>query len=251
MKDIFKAAIIWSVQQIFAVLARDITELAAIGPFIVIAPHPDDETLGCGSFVARARTLGQCVHLLIVTDGGASPTGMHVSKADLVKLRRDETKNAAEVLGVDSANIIFLEVPDGEATAHMAPIAAALRELIELVSPKIIFSSYGIDRHRDHRAVANALEDLYRNGNITCRVLEYPIWFWLNGGIALLFDPKRLRFLRRVQSRAFVKTKRRALQAHSSQFPHLMGRDFLQSFFRPASFAAQYLGRCEIFIEKA
>src|ERR1700722_2577564 len=90
LKDGIRASAIWGLQNIFFLLARDATSLAAAGPFLVIAPHPDDESLGCGSFIARARRLGQRVRIIVVTDGRGAVVASQMTPDDLAVLRRNE-----------------------------------------------------------------------------------------------------------------------------------------------------------------
>jgi len=250
VKDAVRAAIIFIVQNIFFALARDTTSLLAEGPFLVIAPHPDDETLGCGCFIVRARALRQKVCIVIVTDGRTWPVSSSMTPDDVANMRRGETERAAAVLGVDVKDVVFLNLPEMEVEAHAGAIEESLRQHIEHIHPRLILSPYGIDQHPDHRAVARAVDQLCKKGVITCPVFEYPIWFWLRAGLGHLMNPAHLRCLRRISARGYSGIKKTAMQAHRSQCPHLVGEDYSQSFFQPFSFAVQYLSRYEFFFEK-
>ncbi len=246
IKDIVKAAAIFVGQNCFFLMARDETTLAAKGPFLVIAPHPDDETLGCGAFIARARASGQRVRIVIVLDDATESSQLAGSIADL---RRQEALAAIAALGAPADDVVFLKQPDRAAYAHIDAIELGLREQIELIRPALVLSPYGVDRHPDHRSVAEALDRLYRKRVIACPVYEYPIWFWLRYGFDHLLRIERIRQLRRINALAHVRTKNTAMKAHHSQYPRLFG-GLSENLFQPFSFWIQFFARYEIFFEK-
>ena len=108
----------------FGRAAKDGTERAArlSGPrLLVIAPHPDDETLGAGGAIAQARKDGWHVTVVVVTNGDGfveslrEPGGPHPTGAALEQLgtrRAKESRRGADALGVPSADVIFLGYPD-------------------------------------------------------------------------------------------------------------------------------------------
>lgn len=92
---------------------KSVAELA-IAPIIVVAPHPDDETLGCGGAIALLRHLNCPVSLLVVSDGTKShPNSLKYPAPVLQALRASETVEAMGILGVEEGNIFFLNLPDG------------------------------------------------------------------------------------------------------------------------------------------
>jgi LmbE family N-acetylglucosaminyl deacetylase len=246
IKDIAKAAIIWAGQNCMFTLARDETQAALRGPFLVIAPHPDDETLGCGAFIARARASGQTVRIVIVLDDDRDAT--HRS-GFIAELRRQEALKASATLGVAPDNVVFLKQPDGAAQTHIDAIEKGLGEQVRLTCPTLVLSPYGEDKHSDHRAVAEAVNRLHRKGLIACPVYEYPIWFWLRNGLDHLLRMDRIRCLRRIHARAYVPTKTTAMKAHRSQYPKLLG-GLSEGLFQPFSFRIQFFARYEVFFEK-
>jgi len=90
---------------------------------LVVAPHPDDETLGAGGLMQRVRSLGGRVHVVYLTDGDGYPEGVrnedHVESPTAVdyrgygRHRRREARNALLALGLDKASYTFLGFPDG------------------------------------------------------------------------------------------------------------------------------------------
>ena len=103
-----------------ASLVYDAVKLAASKPIrvsrtpaIVFAPHHDDETFGCGGLIALKRQLGVRVKLVFLTDGARSHDRVRTVEPDLLReIRKEEALKAAAALGVDSGDVIFLDIPD-------------------------------------------------------------------------------------------------------------------------------------------
>lgn len=82
---------------------------------LVVAPHPDDETLGCGGAIALLRSLGCAVRVLVISDGTMShPRSRKYPVNALRSLREAETQAATDVLGVAASEVMFLRLKDGE-----------------------------------------------------------------------------------------------------------------------------------------
>lgn len=224
-----------------AFLATDITPPQSGGPLLVIAPHPDDETLGCAATILRAREAGRRTVVIIVSDGSQSFQSALISPEQLIALRVDEATAAAGVLGVGRQDVIFLAFPDGRLQENRAQIAAALQIHVAALYPVEIYAPYGIDQNPDHRAVAASVDDLVKAAVIVCPVYEYPIWFWPRLALAHLAMPGQLARLRRVPSADWLAKKRAAMQEYRSQCENITGEadigfldpDFLENFFKP------------------
>jgi N-acetylglucosamine malate deacetylase 1 len=245
IKDLSRATAIFILQNCLFLISRKKTKTASNGPFLVIAPHPDDETLGCGAFIARARAAGQTVRIVIVLEDERQSANASCSVAEV---RRQEAIKAVAALG-GADDVVFLNHPDGNAATHIDSITRDLRNQVELTRPNLVLSPYGIDKHPDHRAVAAAIEHLYQEGSIACPVYEYPIWFWLGYGLAHLLRPGPVRQLRCVDAKAYQQRKINAMKAHHSQFPSRFG-GLSDSLFQPYSFWIQFFARYELFFEK-
>jgi len=206
--------------------------------YLVIAPHPDDETLGCGATMARARHLGIPVHVAIVTDGSGHPPQV-ADKAGLAELRRNETLQACGVLGVPASHVVFLGFPDGRAMANIDAIAERLLALIRQVDPERIFAPSGIDNHADHRAVASALRSLVQRGQVRAAVYSYPIWFWFPRFMLQAFCCGEFLQLRQVSSGHYLDLKKQALDAYATQAgafdpeDAILTPEFLRRFCQP------------------
>jgi hypothetical protein len=91
---------------------------------VLVAAHPDDETLGLGATAAMLSRRGVTVQVVAVTDGEAAYPDGSCGRRELAKLRRDELAAAAEALGLPTP--IFLRIPDGEVQPHERRLSARL-----------------------------------------------------------------------------------------------------------------------------
>ena len=155
-------------------------ELAATA-FLVLAAHPDDETLGAGGLMARLHALGADVRVLLCTAGEAShPESPTVTPERLAEVRLREFDGAlGHLLGGPRRR--YLGLPDGRLAEHRAGIAAAIREAAaDTGKPAqriILVAPYRHDGHTDHDALGGvAAETAAAHGY---GLLEFPIWYWL------------------------------------------------------------------------
>ena len=226
-------------------VGTDATSSLGTGPYLVVAPHPDDETFGCGATIARLRAGGVDVRVVFVSGGGASPAPPGMTVPEIVAMRRAEAARALNALGVDAARIVHLDFEDGRLSAQQAEIAPALGRVLEAVSPARVLVTSARDRHPDHSAVARATRDALAAHPGPAELLEYPIWQRAAGLTAArdVLRPGSGRPRRRprlVAADGFLDSKRRAVAAYASQLPHLPAgfvEDFLvgyESFSPPA-----------------
>lgn len=116
------------------------------GPWLVFAPHADDESFGMGGSIALAAQAGIAVHLVVLTDGAQGGT-----QRDLVAIRKAETQKAAAVLGIRS--VIFLDQCDRE----LQPTPGLVTDILVLLrscQPRAVFFPGAFELHPDHRAAA-------------------------------------------------------------------------------------------------
>jgi LmbE family N-acetylglucosaminyl deacetylase len=156
----------------------DATDLLTSRPAMVVAPHPDDESLGCGLAVLGKRAQGLDVRIVFVSDGGASHPETVISRDELVARRRAEARAAAAVLDVSDGGITFLDFPDGAVTDHVEALTARLTDLIlEAGLPELLVPSV-LDHHPDHIACNRASLAAAARCPSPPIVYEYTIWFW-------------------------------------------------------------------------
>lgn len=200
---------------------------------VVIAPHPDDETLGCGGTVLRKRALGARVAIIVMTDGAASHSD-RMSARELADQRESEAREAASVLGIEASAVHFLRLPDTQLVGHEAATLPRVIELLEHYRPVQVYAPYHRDGLADHVATARIAHSAARATGAV-ELLGFPVWFWNHWPwlrpVAGMVDPPRERlrkslsgarallgeFRVHVDITAQMPTKAEALARHRSQ----------------------------------
>jgi LmbE family N-acetylglucosaminyl deacetylase len=120
---------------------------------LYVFPHPDDESFGPGPAIAKQRREGHAVHLLTLTEGGAT-TQRHrlgLSVEEMGDIRRKEMDCVADAL--DLSSLTVLDLPDG-GLKHLDPrdIERVIEERVEAVRPDVLvtYAVHGISGHPDH-----------------------------------------------------------------------------------------------------
>lgn len=144
--------------------------------FILLAAHPDDETLGAGGLLARLARDGVRCDVVVLTDGEAShPSSPTYSPQQLAELRRNEVASALQVLA-PAARLTFEGLPDGR-LRHNDVAAVLLRELGDGEDNRTLVAvPWRHDGHTDHDAVGGAAGEVCGERDIP--LLEYPVWLW-------------------------------------------------------------------------
>lgn len=142
---------------------------------VVLAAHPDDETLGAGGLVARCHAVGIPVTVVVVTDGGASHPLLG-DERDLPRERRSEAVEAVADLA-PSAALVFLGFDDGRVDEQRADISERVNAVLSGFSDRavLVAAPWWGDGHRDHRVLGEIALDL---GAPKVEVVGYPIWLW-------------------------------------------------------------------------
>lgn len=114
---------------------------------LVIAPHPDDEILGCGGTMARLADMARTVHVAIVTSG----TEPRFRAADVARVR-SEAQAAHARIGVTRTHWLDFPAAGLDSVPH-ATLNAAIGKLVDDVRPDTLFVPFIGDIHRDHQLV--------------------------------------------------------------------------------------------------
>jgi LmbE family N-acetylglucosaminyl deacetylase len=140
---------------------------------LIVAPHPDDETIGCAGLILRLRRRGVPVTVMVVTDGGASHRhSRRFPHARLVRERAQETRRAVGLLGISAAGLRLLALPDGGLDSLGRRQRARLtRAMAQQHRADLVAMPLPDDAHPDHRDTARAC--IRRAGQ---RRLGYGVW---------------------------------------------------------------------------
>jgi LmbE family N-acetylglucosaminyl deacetylase len=228
----------------------DVPSLVGTGPVLVLAPHPDDESLGCGGLIADCVSRGQIIRVMILTDGSAShPNSRSYPPDRLAALREAETRDALAALGVASEFVTFLRLPDGRAPIRGKGFKTVTMRIVEAVREwgiVTICTTWPGDPHHDHRAA-------YRLGEIAAqrtkaRLLCYPIWGWTLPSNAWV--PSIAQHGGRIDITPHLPAKQRAIACHRSQTTDLIADDPTAFRLSPA-FLANFTRSFEVFFDTA
>jgi LmbE family N-acetylglucosaminyl deacetylase len=195
---------------------------------LIVAPHPDDETLGCGGAIAMLRSLGKTVNVLVISDGTQSHPNSHQYPALALKnLREAETRCAMTTLGVKNSYITFLQLPDGAIPQVGSPSFEAAvfqcHSYLVAVRPNMIFVPWRLDPHPDHRATWQVVRAALAQAALGSRVIEYPIWDWDLTQRQL--SPQGATQAWRLNISTVVAVKQQAITAYRSQTTDLINDD--------------------------
>ena len=196
------------------------------GTCLILAPHADDESLGCGGLIAA------CVHarrppvVVILTDGVGSHPGSVAFPPDRLRaVRADEARKAVALLGLEAGRISFLNQPDTAAPSEGPGFDAARSALLRLIRAvpgcKTILAPWRHDPHCDHEAASILAETVAAEASV--RHVAYPVWGWTLAADALVAASPGDGY--RLDISAFLPAKRAAIRAHESQYSDLITDD--------------------------
>lgn len=139
---------------------------------LLIAPHSDDEILGCGGTLALLRQNGCHIKVVIITDGKAGdPLGY--SEENVVLHRQRESIAALSLLGIE--DVVFFNQPDSH-YQHTLQLAKQLTNLLNSYAAEWLLLPSVLDFHRDHVAISLSLLEIWQHNNGLERVFLYEIW---------------------------------------------------------------------------
>ncbi|MCP3137430.1 PIG-L deacetylase family protein [Pyxidicoccus xibeiensis] len=228
---------------------------------MVFAPHPDDETLGCGGAILQKRRAGAVVRIAFLTDGSSSHLQL-ASRDELRAIRAREALRAAKVLGVEEEDVFMLGFPDAALGSHREAAVARVGELLRRHRPEQLFVPYARGEHQDHVSTNHIVHEAVARAGLPVTVLEYAVWAWrhwpmvgfgrtrlqqrsvLAGTVSTRLGLRMVReFRTKVPIQDVVGQKRAALALHASQMERrnaeprwrtlqdVDGGDFLPCFF--------------------
>ncbi len=225
-----KSAIVWRQQNLHAKVLRywllhlksqpiSVSQKRAI----VFAPHPDDETLGCGGMIALKRQQGVEVWVVFLTDGQDSQFN-HVrikTIAELVQIRQHEALAALDTLGVQASEIRFLDLPDGSLPnlpeAKRQQVVNQLIDLLEASNAQEVYVTYRKDIHPDHQEAYELVRSAVLQSQRELELIQYPVWAnWRPQQID--FQAEEVENVYRLSIAETRDKKMQALDAYRSQY---------------------------------
>ena len=237
--------------------SASLDDLVGPGGVLVIAPHPDDETLGCGLAIRAALASGRDVGVLLLTGGGNShPASRAHPPAAMTALRRAEFARALARLadappGARAGQLFhrMLDLPDGAVPHDAGGQHGAIGEALDLageVGAGALWCTWGGDPHIDHLAASRLADRVAarRGGGLVRR--DYAVWGRFRGaasGVA----PDRVLPFDAPEHRA---AKRAAMDAYASQLTPMIADD-PDGFVMPPVLVEHFAESPEVFLVPA
>jgi len=226
---------------------RDLDAIIGGGNVLILAPHPDDESLGCGGLIAACCAAGRPPCVLVLTDGvGSHPRSVSYPPAVLRATRETEARNAVAALGLGPDRIAFLGLPDTAAPHDGVAFDRAVQVIVwraGIMGCATIAAPWQHDPHCDHLAAHRMAAAAAAALNL--RHIAYPVWGWTLPGddrLDAVVAGGRLDIERHLPA------KRRAIAAHVSQHGMLITDD--PSGFRlPRQLLSVFDAPYEVFLD--
>ncbi len=188
--------------------------------WLILAPHPDDETLGAGQLICHLADAGRPPQIVYLTDGAAShPLSPSWPPTRLAAWRRREARAALrDLMGPSAPDPLFLDWPDakpwrqGEAGFDRA--ARRLAGLMRRARLSAIATTWLHEPHCDHAAASVLARAIARRVRPEPHIYEFLVWGWDRPEAATLSAAPALVLAPRAGHR---RRRRRALTRHRSQ----------------------------------
>jgi N-acetylglucosamine malate deacetylase 1 len=169
---------------------------------LVVAPHPDDETIGCGGTLCLHAARGDRVVVVFLTSGELGLK--HLAREKAWQVRESEANRAARNLGI--ADLEFLRLPDWMVGEHVQKGARLLSPIFRREAPQLIYLPHPAEWHPDHQAASPLVRAALKRSRIARPALRaYEVWTPLQ-------EYDHVENISPVMAR-----KLRALRAHRSQ----------------------------------
>jgi LmbE family N-acetylglucosaminyl deacetylase len=210
---------------------------------LILAPHADDESLGCGGFIAACCERGLQPAVVILTDGAAShPGSKEYPPERLRQVRAEEARKALSTLGLASWNLAFFDYPDSA-----LPTGGAISDRVARFASDqgcaVMFAPWIYDPHCDHEAAAIIAQEAAQAAH--CRLFSYPVWGWV-------LPPDQEIAVHQVTGYKLpipeqLQAKQTAVAAHASQYSDLI-QDSPNGFRLPRQLLSIFERPYEVFL---
>ncbi len=209
---------------------------------LIISPHPDDDTIGCGGSILQHVQRGDAVHIVYVTSGEhGSPV---YSPPELAKIREDEAIKGAHMLGAEQTT--FLRQPDGN-VSYSVELVNHFIQLIRTEKPNALYLPHSTDGHKDHqqthqivmeaigRAQGNSFPEWGGKAWNIETILGYEVWTPMT----------RFQYVSDITD--VIETKLNALREHRSQLASVPYDEAVRSLNRFRGVMTERGAYCECF----
>ncbi len=193
--------------------------LKQLGPWLILAPHPDDETLGAAGLIAALAARGHPAWVAFLTDGSAShPGAPDWPPRRIARRRADEARLALRALGAPAGHTLHLgwrdAAPHGPEAPEFARTCRALLGFCRRRGIRSVAATWRGEAHCDHAAAYGLAAALTRSARGRIALFEYLVWGWADPD--LLIGSRGFRRFAIGPSGPFIRG-RNAIRRHRSQ----------------------------------
>jgi LmbE family N-acetylglucosaminyl deacetylase len=155
----------------------------APGEVLIVAPHADDETLGCGGLIAARAARGLPTAVVFLTDSGGSSPEQEVRRRQAC-VRREEALEALRILGVEPGSVHFLDAPDGQLDRldeqASKALQSGLEHVVRTLRPMEVYLPFLGSHSTEHQAAHAICREVLGRMSWQGDLWEYPVWAWWN-----------------------------------------------------------------------
>lgn len=156
---------------------------------LVIAPHQDDETLGCGGTLRKHHLAGDAITVVFMTDGSRGDSESRgVTGATLISLRQQEARDAAAVIGIGEC--LFLGNQDTQ-LQYSDETVGQLDAIVQSREPDVVYAPSPFETHRDHMEACLIAAAALARYPRPVQVYLYEIWAPVPANCAVQIDLER------------------------------------------------------------
>jgi LmbE family N-acetylglucosaminyl deacetylase len=170
----------------FADVVRPVPLRAPFGKSVlVVAPHQDDEAIGCGGVLCLQTRSGNAAAIVMLQDGadGFEATGMN--RQQMTEMRNEESRQAAKAAGLTEPPVFLNHASLAESVAQAA---GQVRAIIAERKVDVVFIPFVLDAHPDHRWANIILAEALKNVSWNVRVLGYEVWGMCIPNVLVIID---------------------------------------------------------------
>ncbi len=171
---------------------------------LVLAPHPDDDVIGCGATLYKHHIAGDAITVVYLTDGRKGDS-TYLNEEDLVIERKHEAERAVKIIGVN--NVVFLNQRDQQLKKNRKLIDQVI-DLFDNIKPEVVYLPFFLDNHPDHIATNDIFVAACQKKEYEFDCYAYEIWTPL--------IPNRV-----IDISLYIQIKIDALNQHKTQLKHI------------------------------
>lgn len=219
-------------------------DIVGSGGLVVLAPHPDDESLGCGGLLCAAAQAGRKVTVICVTDGRLShPSSPSLDGDALAKLRAAELRDAVKTLhpDIEIHALGFHDCDVADTPPRSDAAVAAILSILDTTGATALITAWRGDPHKDHVATA-ALARQAAAERPDLALWSYPIW-----GRFTETDTPLPEMILRFDTEPYLPTKTAAIACHRSQMTPLIADD-PDGFTMDPAMQMHFINHAEVFL---